>query len=172
MPDYDLSRYQQVRVTVYGKILNDNYTKILFENPDMDLDTVYLLDRVQKGESISRLEAATLRKLGLVEGKIPKLFVSATVAEALDQKAQYIKNKGFDDQYYKQLIVDYLNKWGKGRKNDFEKLLFDKLPDSLTAEQKNTKIRNLLSSLRIHGVIETDSENHQRSNWVLTKNRV
>ena len=51
-------------------------------------------------------------------------------------------------------------------------LLFDKLPDSLTAEQKNTKIRNLLSSLRIHGVIETDSENHQRSNWVLTKNRV
>lgn len=172
MPDYDLSRYQQVRVTVYGKVLNDNYTKILFENPDMDLDTVYLLDRVQKGESISRLEAATLRKLGLVEGKIPKLFVSATVAEALDQKAQYIKNKGFDDQYYKQLIVDYLNKWGKGRKNDFEKLLFDKLPDSLTAEQKNTKIRNLLSSLRIHGVIETDSENHQRSNWVLTKNRV
>ncbi len=124
MPDYDLSRYQQVRVTVYGKILNDNYTKILFENPDMDLDTVYLLDRVQKGESISRLEAATLRKLGLVEGKIPKLFVSATVAEALDQKAQYIKNKGFDDQYYKQLIVDYLNKWGKGRKNDFEKLRF------------------------------------------------
>ena len=108
----------------------------------------------------------------LVDTTTHELFVSATVAEALDQKAQYIKNKGFDDQYYKQLIVDYLNKWGKGRKNDFEKLLFDKLPDSLTAEQKNTKIRNLLSSLRIHGVIETDSENHQRSNWVLTKNRV
>lgn len=69
MPDYDLSRYQQVRVTVYGKILNDNYTKILFENPDMDLDTVYLLDRVQKGESISRLEAATLRKLGWLRAK-------------------------------------------------------------------------------------------------------
>lgn len=169
MPDYDLSRYDQVRVTVYGKVLNDNYTKILFENPNMDLDTVYLLDRVQKGENISRMEAAALRKLGLIEGKIPKLFVSATVAEALDQKAQYIKNKGFDDQYYKQLIVDYLNKWGKGQKSDFDKLLFDKLPDSLTAVQKNTKIRNLLASLRMGGIIETDSENHQRSNWVLTK---
>lgn len=135
----------------------------------MDLDTVYLLDRVQKGENISRMEAAALRKLGLIEGKIPKLFVSATVAEALDQKAQYIKNKGFDDQYYKQLIVDYLNKWGKGQKSDFDKLLFDKLPDSLTAAQKNTKIRNLLASLRMGGIIETDSENHQRSNWVLTK---
>lgn len=169
MPDYDLSRHNQVRVTVYGKVLNENYTKILFENPDMDLDTVYLLDKVQKGESISRSEATELRKLGLIEGKIPKLFISATVAEALDQKAQYIKNKGFDDQYYKQLIIDYLNKWGKGKKSDFEKLLFDKLPDSLTATQKNNKLRNLLSSLRICGIIETDSENHQRSNWVLTK---
>lgn len=92
MPDYDLSKHNQVRVTVYGKVLNDNYTKILFENPNMDLDTVYLLDKVQKGESISRAEAAVLRKLGLIEGKIPKLFISATVAEALDQKAQYIKN--------------------------------------------------------------------------------
>ena len=169
MPDYDLSKHNQVRVTVYGKVLNDNYTKILFENPNMDLDTVYLLDKVQKGESISRAEAAVLRKLGLIEGKIPKLFISATVAEALDQKAQYIKNKGLDDQYYKKMIIDYLNKWGKGRKSDFEKLLLDKLPDSLTPAQKNTKIRNLLSSLRMCGMIETDSENHQRSNWVLTK---
>ena len=169
MPDYDLSRHEQVHVTVYGKILNENYTKILFENPDMDLDTVYLLDKVQKGENISRSEAAALRKLGLIEGKMPKLFISATVAEALDQKAQYIKNKGFDDQYYKQLIIDYLNKWGKGKKSDFEKLLFDKLPDSLTLTQKNNKLRNLLSALRMGGLIETDSENHQRSNWVLTK---
>lgn len=29
-----------------------------------------------------------------------------------------------------------------------------------------------LSSLRICGMIETDSENHQRSNWVLTKNEI
>ena len=61
---------RSVHVTVYGKVLNDNYTKILFENPNMDLDTVYLLDRVQKGENISRMEAAALRKLGLIEGKI------------------------------------------------------------------------------------------------------
>jgi ATP-dependent DNA helicase RecG len=51
----------------------------------------------------------------LVEGKLPNLIISATVAESLDQKAQYIKNKGFDDAYYKQLIIDYLKKWEKGR---------------------------------------------------------
>lgn len=169
MPDYNLSKQNEVYVTVYGKVLNENYTKILFEHPDMDLDTVYLLDRVQKGEHITRAEATGLRKMGLIEGKMPKLFISAKVAEALDEKAQYIKNKGLDDGYYKQLIVDYLRKWGRGRKSDFEKLLLDKLPDSLTEQQKNNKIRNLLSGLRISGIIETDSKNHQTSYWVLTK---
>lgn len=36
----------EVGVTVYGKVINENYTKVLFENPEMDLETVYLLDRV------------------------------------------------------------------------------------------------------------------------------
>ena len=99
------------------------------------------------------------------------MFISATVAEALDQKAQYIKNKGFNDQFYKKMIVDYLTKWGKGNKTDFEKLLFDKLPDSLTLKQKNNKLRNLLSALRIQGVIQTDSKNHQTSYWILTQSK-
>ncbi|MEG1720825.1 MAG: putative DNA binding domain-containing protein, partial [Pseudoflavonifractor sp.] len=82
MPDYNLSAPNKVAVTVYGKVLNENYTKILFEHPEMDLDTVYLLDRVQKGEHINRAEVNTLRKQGLVEGKMPNLYVSAAVAES------------------------------------------------------------------------------------------
>lgn len=169
MPDYNLSRADQVDVTVHGKVLNENYTKILFKNPEMDLETVYLLDRVQKGERITRDDANVLRKLGLIEGKMPNLIISADVAETLGQKAQYIKNKGFDDAYYKQLIIDYLKKWRKGKKADFDKLLLDKLPDSLTETQKKAKVRNLLASLRAAGEIKTDSPNHQISNWILTK---
>ena len=169
MPDYNLSKMDEVGVTVYGKVINENYTKVLFENPEMDLETVYLLDRVQKGESISRDDANFLRKLGLVEGRMPNLMISAAIAESLDQKAQYIKNKGFDDAYYKQLIIDYLKKWGKGRKSDFDALLLDKLPDSMTERQKKTKIRNLLTVLRAAGKIKTDSPNHQKSNWVLNE---
>ncbi len=169
MPDYDLSKADQVDVVVHGKILNENYTKVLFTNPGMDLETVYLLDRIQKGERITRDEANLLRKLGLIEGKMPNLIISADVAETLGQKAQYIKNKGFDDAYYKQLIIDYLKKWRKAKKADFDKLLLDKLPDSLTEKQKNAKVRNLLSSLRTAGEIKTDSPNHQTSNWILVK---
>ena len=169
MPGYNLSKMDQVEVTVHGRVLNENYTKILFENPEIELETVYLLDKVQKGERISREEANSLRKLGLVEGKLPNLIISATIAESLDQKAQYIKNKGFDDAYYKQLIVDYLKKWEKGKKSDFDKLLIDKLPDSMTDKQKKDKVRNLLAALRAAEVIKTDSPNHQISNWILNK---
>lgn len=169
MPGYNLSKMDQVEVTVHGRVLNENYTKVLFENPEIDLETVYLLDKVQKGERISREEANALRKLGLVEGKLPNLIISAMVAESLDQKAQYIKNKGFDDAYYKQLIIDYLKKWEKGKKADFDKLLLDKLPDSMTEKQKKDKVRNLLAALRTTGEIKTDSPNHQISNWILNK---
>lgn len=169
MPGYNLSKMDQVDVTVHGRVLNENYTKVLFENPEIDLETVYLLDKVQKGERISRDEANALRKLGLVEGKLPNLIISATIAESLDQKAQYIKNKGLDDAYYKQLIIDYLKKWEKGKKSDFDKLLLDKLPDSMTEKQKKDKVRNLLAALRTAGEIKTDSPNHQISNWILNK---
>ena len=169
MPDYNLSRMDQVEVTVYGKVLNENYTKVLFKNPTMDLETVYLLDRVQKGERITRNEAALLRKLGLIEGKMPNLIISASVAETLDQKAQYIKNKGFDDAYYKQMILDYLKKWEKARKADLDGLLFDKLPASLSDKQKKDKVRNLLAALRSAGRIKTDSPNHQKSYWILAE---
>lgn len=169
MPDYNLSKMDQVEVTVYGKVLNESYTKVLFKNPEMELETVYLLDKVQKGERISRSDANLLRKLGLIEGKIPNLIISAAVAESLDQKARYIKNKGFDDAYYKQLIIDYLKKWEKGKKSDFDELLIDKLPDSMTEKQKKDKVRNLLAALRATEVIKTDSPNHQISNWILNK---
>lgn len=169
LPDYDLSEYNVVKVTVYGKVLDENYTNILFQNPDMDLRIVYLLDRVQKGEHIDRKDANKLRKMNLIEGKMPNLYISANIAERLDQKAQYIKNKGFDDQYYKKLIVNYLETWGKGKKSDFVALLSDKLPDGLSSEQKSRKVRNLLQSLRREGIITVDSTNQQKSSWTLSK---
>lgn len=44
MPDYNISSGTQVEVTVYGKILDDNYMHILYDHQDLDLQTVFLLD--------------------------------------------------------------------------------------------------------------------------------
>ena len=169
MPDYDFSKQDEVSVVVYGKVLNKSYTHILFENPDFDLDTVYLIDRVQKNEPIGKGDVKYLRKLGVIEGKAQNLYVSAPLAKAIDEQAQYIKNKGFDDEYYKKLIVNYLKKWGKGKRKDFMNLLLSKLPDVLDEKQKENKVRNLLTSMKLAGIITTDSDNKQKSYWILTK---
>lgn len=48
LPDYDLTEPERVRVTVYGSILDENYTRLLVENTSLPMSTVILLDRVQK----------------------------------------------------------------------------------------------------------------------------
>ena len=169
LPDYDFSTIGQVQVTVYGKVLDNNYSRVLFNNPDFDLTTVFLIDKVQKHESISKEAVKYLRKLGVIEGKIPNIYISAKVAESIDDKAQYVKNKGFNDEAYKKWIISYLEAYKRGNKKDFIKLLDDKLPATLNDIQKGNKVRNLLFSMRIEGLIETDSENKRLANWVLKK---
>ena len=169
MPDYDVASGTQVEVTVYGKILNDNYMHILYDHPELDLHTVFLLDRVQKGLPMQKEDVDKLRSLKLVEGRITSLYLSASAAKNISDGAGYIKNKGFDDKYYKDLIVEYLKQYEKAKKSEIRELLWDKLPDVLSDNQKENKIRNLLYSLKQKKIIETDSTNQQKSNWVLRK---
>ena len=75
LPEYDLSSDWQVTVTVHGGVLDSSYTRILFENPDFDLQTVYLLDRVQKHKPIPKEAVRELRKRGLVEGRASRLYL-------------------------------------------------------------------------------------------------
>lgn len=169
MPDYEVTSGTQVGVTVYGKTLNDNYMHILYDHPELDLHTVFLLDRVQKGLPIQKEDVDKLRSLKLVEGRITSLYLSASAAKSISDGAGYIKNKGFDDKYYKDLIVEYLKQYDKARKKEIRELLWDKLPDALSEKQKENKIRNLLYSLKQKQIIETDSTNQQKSNWILKK---
>ena len=171
MPDYNFSTANQVSVTVYGKVMNEQYTYILYEHPELDLETVYLLDQVQKGngQDLSKDAIAHLRKYKLVEGRANHLFLSAEVAKTVEGEAQYIRNRAFDDKYYQDMIVDYLKEFGMGQKKDFRKLLIDKFPDVLTIEQKERKILTLLTALKRQGKIDTDSDNPRTCHWVLKK---
>ena len=36
-------------------------------------------------------------------------------------------------------------------------------------KQKESKVKNLLAQMRRTGIISTDSENQQRSSWILVK---
>ena len=167
MPDYNISSGTQVEVTIYGKTLNDSYMHILYDHQDLDLQTVFLLDRIQKGLPVEKEDVDRLREQKLVEGRMTSLYLSASAAKSIDESATYIKNKGFDDKYYKDLIVEYLKQYGKAKKRDIRELLWDKLPDALSDKQKEYKVGNLLAVLKKNNIIDTDSTNQQRSCWVL-----
>lgn len=169
MPDYDFQTVNQVAVTVYGKVINPKYTYILFDHPELGMETVYWIDQIQKGhfDKLTDETIKYLRKNGLVEGRKTNLYLSAMVAAKTGSEAEYIKNKGFNDQYYKDLIIEYLKQYGKARKQQIRELLWEKLPEKLSDKQKETKIVSLLTALRKSGIIQTDSPNQQTSHWVL-----
>ena len=48
-------------------------------------------------------------------------------------------------------------------------LLWDKLPEVMDDKQKESKVKNLLAQMRRMGIITTDSENQQKSSWILVK---
>ena len=169
LPDYDLSNRQQVKVCVYGKMLDENYSQILFANPDFDLETVFLIDCVQKRIKIDKEAVKHLRKLKVIEGMSPNIFLSASVSETIGEQSQYVKNKAFNDQYYRDLIVKYLEQYGSAKKRDVRELLWDKLPEVMDDKQKESKVKNLLAKMRRMGIITTDSENQQKSSWILVK---
>jgi ATP-dependent DNA helicase RecG len=44
----------------------------------------------------------------MVEGRFPNVFVAAHAASLAGDRARYTRNRAFDDQHDKRLIVKYL----------------------------------------------------------------
>lgn len=147
MPDYDLSDPQRVKVRLSGKILDENYTRLLISKTDLSLIDVIALDRVQKKKPLSDAEFTRLKRLRLIEGRRPNLFVAARIAEATHGKADYIRHRAFDKEHYKKLVLSLLKEFGPVSRKEIDRLLMDKLPDILTPQQKENKIRNLLQEM-------------------------
>lgn len=158
LPDYDFSRSNYVSVEVYGRVMDERYCQILFSNSQLDLNDVYLIDRVQKKLPLEKEQIAHLRKLKVVEGRATSLYLSAQSSQAIDEQAKYIKNKGLDESFYRSLILNYLERWEVGTRKDFNDLLLDKLPDALSEQQKKAKVGNLLTAMRKEGSIYPDKQ--------------
>lgn len=143
MPDYDFSS-GKVKATITGKVLDVDYARVLAQNPDLSLDEIILLDKVQKRKDITEEEILHLKSKGLIEGRKPNFHISQQVAEKTNQKAEYIKNRGFKDQHYKEMILEFIDKYGSASKTDIDKLILDILPQVLDKKKKENKVRNLV----------------------------
>lgn len=167
LPDYNLSNANQVSVTIYGKILDEKYTQLLYRNNEnLDLETVFLLDKVQKHTQISKEHATKLKKLGLIEGRYPNVYVSFKVASIVGKKAEYVHNKGLDENICRQLILEALKNGPTTQHELMEVLDVGVLPGHLNTEQKSKKLSNILQKMRKERLIKaTGSRRYAR--WSL-----
>jgi ATP-dependent DNA helicase RecG len=168
MPDYDLGEGGRVKVRIIGTVVDEKYTRMLMTRTDLDLMDVIALDKVQKGKTLTEDEFRSLKTRRLIEGRRPNLFVSAEVAAATDTKADYIKKRAFDKNYYKKLVLEYLEKYKEASRQNIDQLLMDKISNALTDDQKKTYINNLLQEMRREGAIES-SGTTRWAKWTIPK---
>lgn len=171
LPDYDLSDPGRVVVTIRGRVLDERYTRLLMQRTDLDLMSIVLLDKVQKGIRIDRDDSVRLKRAGLVEGRFPGLVVSGEIAAATGDQAQHIRKRGFENRYYRDLLLDLIREHGPVSPEVINELFMGKLPDVLTDAQKRAKIRNLTYDLaHRRGLIEnTGSARGKGARWSIRR---
>lgn len=166
LPTYDLDTPNRVKVTLYGQILDKNYTQLLHANGNLDLRIVFLLDKIQKKERISKEDFYDLKKIGLVEGRYPNIFVSYKIADMIGQKTDYVKNKGVDEKVCKELIINALKKMNAASKQELSSILDPALPAVLNKSQKDRKVAYLLQKMKQDSIIDS-TEGRRYAKWFL-----
>ncbi len=153
MPDYDGTDESHVVMHLPGSVIDVNYSTALMENSDISLTEAVLLDRVQKGKALSKNAINILRKKKLIEGRKPKFFVAKKLAQNINQKVEYSRHKGLENKSCERLLMDSLKDHGKLTRKEIDKLLWPVLSDQLDDTQKKNKIGNLLTKLRMNGLL-------------------
>ncbi len=74
-------------------------------------------------------------------------YISASIAQTSGDKSTYIKLRGFKDEHYKKLILEYLDKYKQASKTDIDNLILDILPDILDEQKKANKVRNIIYAM-------------------------
>lgn len=167
MPDYDLSN-GKVKVLITGKVINEDFAKILTTNPEISLEDTLILDKVQKQLSISDTEFNYLKKKKFIEGRKGSIYLSFNAIEPTRNKkllAEYVANRSFDDRYFKELITQFISKSGKVTRKDIDNLIIPKLSKALTEDKKKNKVRNFLYQLSKDNKIVSNSY----ASWEIVK---
>lgn len=153
LPEYDLTDPAEVRLTIWGSVVDEAYTNLLMSRSDLPFDEVMALDRVQKGRPIADEMLRRLKRKKLIEGRRPHLRVSASVAEATGTKVDYLEQRGQSREYLYAVITDLLTKSGPCTRAEIDDALRPHLPSGLDASQMRNRVDNLLRNMRREGRI-------------------
>lgn len=167
MPDYDFSD-GRVKLTIYGKVLDDNYANILAQNSSLSLTDIEMLNRVQLDKPLTDDEVSYLRKKKLVEGRKNTLMVSKEIAQLTGQQVEYSKHKGLEDKNCEALLLTALEDHRSLSYPDIKELLWNVLPDLLDESQKTNTIRNILKKLKTRGLVKNETRGNN-SMWFFVR---
>ena len=167
LPEYNFEKHS-VKVTIDGKVIDAAYAAKLAQMPNLSLQEIMLLDKVQKNKELNDNEINELRNKKLIEGRKPNIHISSIVAQKTDQKVDYIRLRGFKDDHYKKMILEYIDKYESANKLEIDNLILDILPDVLSEDQKKNKIRNIVYSMskRDKTIINNGTQRYPK--WVRT----
>lgn len=171
LPDYEFTN-GEVCVSIVGKVIDARYSNLLLQKSDVTLEQVLLLDKIQKGRTVSKEEAAGLRSHGLIEGRYPKIYPTASLAAKTGDEAGYLGTRGFDTKFYKQRILEYICLKKKATLKDVYAAIVDFLPKGRTASANRRKVASLLSQTmsKREGLIKASAP--RVSEWMLTETGV
>ncbi|MGL5252902.1 MAG: RNA-binding domain-containing protein [Moraxella sp.] len=148
LPDYDLSKPDTVKLTIYGGVIDPAFSKLLIKKTDLSLQEIMALDRVQKRQTITKTMASELKRKKLIEGRRPNYQVAYQVAEATGEKVSYIRNRKQADEHYMKLMVDLIDNAGYATREEINSLIIPLLSNHLDDRQKISKVGNLLTKMR------------------------
>lgn len=169
MPDYDIDKeHYTVGVTIYGKMLDEKYTELLRHDSSLTLRECIWLDAVQKHRPITQAAVEHLKKKGLVEGRMPNLTISLSVAKLTKQVGRYTKEHGLDKNAIKKLVLQLAH---NAAEQGFKRMdAFEAIENALPArEDRASKLRitgRVLVGLAEKGLLRRDEKGKR---WFVTE---
>lgn len=73
------------------------------------------------------------------------------------------------DEYYKDMVLEFIKKYKSASRKDIDDLLLPKLPDSLSDKNKISRIRYLINIMSIKEKSIKNIGNNRVPKWVLNK---
>lgn len=172
LPDYDLCEKNRIKVILYGKVLNKKYSKLLFNNKNLSLNHVLLLDKVQKGYKLTDKEYYELVSKKLIEGPKTRPYFTGQVSQEINEEKSKVVYDGVDDIYYEGVIIKLIKNNRSISRAEIDASLLGFMPDGMTIVQKRNKIHNLLKKLSANGKIKNDSKSTRYPKWIINKTGV
>ena len=157
LPTFDISDESKTRVTVHGELINTNYSYQLKKRPELALEDVIALDKVQKKMEITEDEAERLRELKLVAGAASELQILGHYP-----KISY--------KEYKAMVLNLIKSKGSATREDIENLIMPNLSPEIPLAKRQKKIANIITKLSFQEkAIINSSDTDKYPVWILTK---